>query len=245
MSSPTNGPILRHLNWFELTNCDTNAVDLRGYRFRDAPSLVIASIITNAVVIKPGESVIFVEAMRSEEFIRWWGAENLPPGLQIITWYSWGLDASGADVIHIWNSGATDPLDEVANASHLAAIPGMSEELENFCDPLYGCTGFYLRDSVAGENGAFRAVEGGDIGSPGYTANPPPRLLGLSRDALRVNLRCRVVEGKTYQLSWKNALADAVWTPLPSATATGSIITMEDTNAGSALLRFYRLEELP
>jgi hypothetical protein len=34
-------------------------------------------------------------------------------------------------------------------------------------------------DSVPGVNGAFRAIELGDIGSPGYLANPPPRILEI------------------------------------------------------------------
>ena len=208
MSTPTNSALLGHFNWFELTNCDTNDVNLQGYRFRDAASLAVASTIANAVILKPGESAVFVEFMSADAFKRWWGAGNLPPGLQIVTWGGWGLSGQGNDVIHFWNPGATDSLDTVATASHLAAIPGWSEELESFCEESFGCAALYLRDSVAAENGAFRAVEGGDIGSPGYTANPPPRLLGLSRNGARVMLSCRVVEGRTIRLTGKSNLAD-------------------------------------
>lgn len=246
MPSPTNDVISRHFGWFELTNCGTNQVNLRGWRFRDAPSILDASVITNDLVMVPGESVVFVESMSAQEFKDWWGADNLPPRLQVVTWGGWGISAQGTDSLWLWNPAATDVDDAVATATYLAAIPGFSQECASFFDEAVGCASSYDRESVVWEKGAFPAAVGGDIGSPGYTANPPPRLLSVARDGPVVRVRCRVVAGKCYALQYKNSLSDPEWLPVGGGwTATGSILTLEDSDAGMAPSRFYRVEELP
>ena len=246
MTQPADATLFEHADWFELTNCDTNAVDLLGYRFRDVPSLEAASIITNAVVIRPGESVVFVEFMSAEAFKLWWGVENLPPDLQIITWAGWGISSSGNESISIWNPGADNPFGVVATESDLAATPGVSHEFYNYFTEAEGCAALFSQESVPWESGAFPAAIGGDIGSPGYTTNPPPRLLAVSLDATGVQVRCRVVAGKRYRLSFKNALKDPVWTPLPpELLASGSVLTTHDSPPGGTKTRFYRVEEVP
>src|SRR5687768_13763418 len=153
----------------------------------------------------------------------------------------------GEDSIYVWNPGAINSNDTVVVASHLEPIPGISQELENYCDPLGadGCIARTPRESVVGTNGAFRAAVGGDVGSPGYTTNPPPRIIGIARDAAGIGLRCRVSEGGRYGLVGKNALTEPAWTSLETRVATNSIITLWDTNSGSVPARFYRLEALP
>ena len=247
MSSPTNDAILEHKGWFELTNCDTNEVNLQGYRFRDAPFPEVAFVITSAVIIKPTESIIFVESMSREAYLRWWGADRLPPDVQVVTWHGWGLSEVADDNIHFWNSSPNEPLDTVATEDRLGGIPGVSAEMTNYCDEIevYGCIASYLRESVARERGAFRAAEGGDIGSPGFTTNPPPRLLSLSRSAAGVDLDSRVTQGKTYRLFSKNVLGDLMWTLVEEKVADDFVITMHDATAGGVPARFYRLEEGP
>ena len=246
MAAPTQEEQLIHNDWFELTNGDTNAVNLQGYKFRDSPALKAfnnAFVITNALVVQPGESVIFVKDMTPEEFSRWWGPESLPANLQIYTFSGFSL-ANLGEVIYLWNPAATDPDDAVAAASFAASTTGMSKEFTHFCDPS-GCTTDLEYESILGVNGAFRAAEGGDIGSPGYTSNPPPRLLHLWRDASAVSLKCRVIEGKTNRLNYKNRLSAPMWTALASNVASNSIIILKDDTVGIERSRFYRLEEAP
>jgi hypothetical protein len=246
MAWATNDAVLGHNGWFELTSCDTNEVNLQGYQFRDTDLPEVAFVITNPVIIHPGESVIFVESMSREAFVQWWGADRLPPGLQVVTWRGWGLSKSSSDTIHLWNSSPSYRANTIATLSLLDSIPGFSQETENLCDDIYGCGANYLRESVLWENGAFRAAIGGDIGSPGYTTNPPPRLLTVSLNATGVQVRCRVVAGKSYRLSFKDTLKDPVWTPLPPEPASGSILTLHHNSPpGSTKTRFYRVEELP
>jgi hypothetical protein len=57
----TNTTVFSRADWWELTSFDTYAVNLRGYRFNDSPArLKSAVVITNDVIIQPGESVLFI-----------------------------------------------------------------------------------------------------------------------------------------------------------------------------------------
>jgi hypothetical protein len=142
MASVAGGSASGHGDWFELTNFDTNAVNLLGYRFSDRYSFDLSYLITNSLVIAPGESVIFVERLTPEEFIQWWGREQLPGGLKITTYTGLGLSSSG-DVINFWNSAETDPYLPVVAAGFLESVPGVSLQ---FIPPEY----FFLEDSVPG-----------------------------------------------------------------------------------------------
>src|SRR5262249_58123616 len=91
----TNGPFRGHNDWFELSNLDDFTVDLRGYRFDDSSATLAAAVtLTNAGTIAPGESVILVENSSPDAFRSWWGAQDLAPGLQIITYGGGGCGLS-------------------------------------------------------------------------------------------------------------------------------------------------------
>ena len=243
MSEPLNAAFSPHKDWFELTNMGTNAVDLKGYRVNDSPSFYSATVITQSVVIQPGESIIFVEFMSQTAFTAWWGAPNLPANLQVIAWGRFALDREG-DEIYVWNPGATDVYDAITSVNFPSTIDGVSFEMNNYCDS-FGCYARYLQDSAPGINGAFHAVESGDIGSPGYLANPPPRILEIRRGNPILNLKCRVNEGKAYRLEYKSELTAGGWAQRPPFTATNSVIELEDIPSSAAATGFYRLEELP
>ena len=146
---------------------------------------------------------------------------------------------------NIWNSSPSDHLNTVANLALLNSIQGFSQETTSYCDEVNGCIADYLRESVLWENGAFPAAVGGDIGSPGYVANPPPRVVSVSLSPTGVQVRCRVVAGKRYRLAYKNTFTDAIWTPLNTATATHALMTFQNTPPAGTKFRFYRVEELP
>jgi hypothetical protein len=226
-------------DWFELTNQDTEPVQLQRYRFADSSEPTAfqrAFTITNSLVIQPGESIVFVDSMSPEEFTRWWGPDNLPPGLQIRTFKGFSFSKNGEE-LNLWNAAATHPFDTVASVSFASSLVGISLECdgESFCEI----------DSVPGVRGAFRAAGADDIGSPGYTANPPPRFLEIRRDETGVTLKCRTSEGAAYRLSYKTALSNPAWIPVGTFNATNSIVFTVDPGAGTDGTRFYRLEEVP
>ena len=236
MASVVGGPTSGHTDWFEVTNLDTNAVDLIGYRFSDRYSFDLSYRITNSLVIRPGESVIFTERLTRDEFRDWWGRERLPADVQVTSYTGLGFSSAG-DVINLWNSAETDPYSPVAAAGFLESAPGYSQR---FLPPDY----YFVEDSTPGLDGAFRAANGGDIGSPGYTANPPPRFLSVTCAGGELVLRGRVIEGKQYALLGKTNLLDAAWVTLGSYSTNDSVLTISQPSSQIGP-RFFLLKELP
>jgi len=227
-------------DWFELWNYSTFSVNLLGYRWASGnnmpPSLEEPRVVTESAILQPGQCAIFVERLTREQFVQWWGAERLPPGLIVLTYLSEGLDGDGDD-LYFWSPGATNPLDYITSIAWAGAANGVSKFfLTNFFDAVD-------YDSVLGERGAFQAEQSDDIGSPGYLKNPPPRFVRVSRDGTNTSLRWRAVVGHTYVLKWKHRLTDPVWTTLLARTATDWV--EEATDSTGAGQRFYRLEVLP
>jgi hypothetical protein len=244
-----------HADWFELTNYGTNEVDLLGYRFSDRtddagfddffkqPKVVK---ITHSIVIKPRESVIFLHHLSAEDFIRWWGRDTLPPGLQIYTYSGFTLDTCGSQPICLWNAAATDPSDVVANATYEASNSNISWVFSTNEFTGSGCSGTGDIASVLGVNGAWAAPQGGDIGSPGLTEVTPSHFLGISSYLGGVVLKCRSNPGQTIRLSRKASLTDSEWLPVSSRLATNSLpFYLFDAGARGNPMRFYRLEEKP
>ncbi len=248
MSHPSiNTIVLGHDDWWELTNFDTNAVNLRGCRFNDlpGPSFGGAFVVANNVMIQPGESIIFARGMSPETFKDWWGEENLPENIQIITYNGHNFD-EGGDAIFLWNGAAIDTSDYISSVNFVNYATGVT--LEFFRDDpdclRYGC------ESVFGQRGAIRAMEADDIGSPGWTTNHPlgthmPRFTSLLRSTSGASLTWKARAGKHYELQFKSALTNATWTPLSQHSATGLSLTTLDASATNATARFYRLQVLP
>ena len=232
----------RHYNWFEVTNYDTNAVNLQGYRFFDTPTFAGAFTITNAIVVRPGESIVFVEEMSAAAFWLWWGAENAWPGLQVYTYRGFSLRSEFGEELYLWNAAA-DPYDPLATVTWAGSTEGVSLECMSWCDEANGCIGECLIDSILGVNGAYQAASQGDIGSPGCIANPPPRILSITHDGSKTRLRCRVNPGKSYRLKWTPGLAGDAWMELGTYPASEAVLWLEDAGAASKATCFYRLEE--
>jgi hypothetical protein len=235
MSSVAGGTPSGHTDWFELTNLDTNAVNLTGYRFSDRYSFELSFRITNSLVIQPGESIVFVERLTRDEFIRWWGGDQLPPGIKITTYYGLGL-SSGGDIINFWNSAETNVYAPLLSAGFLEAIPGVSQR---YLPPDF----FFVEDSMAGTAGAFYAAEGNDVGSPGMIINPRPRFISATPADTAVHLKCRVVLGKQYELQSRTQITSASWVTIATYSATNSVIVIPQPAGGEA--RFFLLKELP
>jgi hypothetical protein len=241
MASPTNRVALRHDTWWELTNAGTNAVNLSGYRFDDAPpGLKGAPSVPNGIILRPGQSAVFVSSMTPEAFRRWWGEENLPADLPIISFPGNGLNPYG-DVIRVWNATATDDDDWLVSVSFVNLEAGVSL----WFDPALAEFGEL---SVEGQRGAFRAVESDDVGSPGWTSNEQrvvrPRVTSIRRDGSGVIVTWMTQPGRTYELQSRDQLTHGDWTLLRRLTANGNSLTTTDSTAVSGMQRFYRVELL-
>ena len=168
-SSESKGTInstLDHLDWWELSNLGNFPVNLQGYRFDDNhDSFTDADTLTNAVSIAPGQSIILAEDMTADQFRTWWGPQNLPANLKIITYPSIGFSSSG-DAVYLWNAAANSITDTVASATFSTAVRGVSFSYDPVANRFGGL-------SVAGQSGAFVAAVNDDIGSPGTIINLP------------------------------------------------------------------------
>ncbi len=238
-ATDTNNSTLDHQDWWELSNLDSFAVNLRGYRFDDnSASLSLACTITNDVWIAPGESVVLVENMSADAFRTWWGPQALPPNLKIITYTGSGLSlGSGGDAINVWNAVATGDSDKVASAVFAAAARGVSFGY-NPDSSTFG--GF----SAAGENGAFIAAVNGDIGSPGTLINLP-RFTAFSWNGTTFNLTLATQPGRHYRIEYTECLSAVDWLPLIDVATAPNPLPIIDPNAGNQSSRYYRAVMVP
>ena len=241
MSSESKGSIgstLDHSDWWELSNFGNFPVNLQGYRFDDDhDSFSDADTITNNVTIAPGESIVLAEDMTPDQFRTWWGPQNLPANLQIITYPSIGFSSAG-DAVYLWNAAANSITDTVAGVTFSTATRGVSFGY----NPVANAFGSL---SVAGQSGAFAAAVNGDIGSPGTLINLPRFTQLTFNPGAAFNLSFVTQASLAYRVEFKNNLTDPAWTPLTNFVATSSSFMLADpfTNTNSA--RFYRVVVTP
>jgi hypothetical protein len=235
-----------HNDWWELSNLGTFSVNLQGYRFDDnsafnLPPFSQALTINNSVIIAPGESIVFVEDMTPDEFRTWWGPENLPANLQIITYHGAGISFSGTsgDALTVWNAVGTtdfDLGDFIDSVGVAVETNGISFCYNPYNNTFPGTTPDGL--SVLGVNGAFAAAVNGDIGSPGTIVNLP-KFTGITQTNGGMQLSWISQSNFVYTVQCKTNLTDANWTTLTNTTAGNNLWTFKDTTTNKQ--RFYRL----
>jgi hypothetical protein len=72
-------------------------------------------------------------------------------------------------------------------------------------------------------------------------SSPPPVVTAISRSGAAATIGITAAPGLSYQLEYKNDLADATWTPLPPMLPAGATtLILTDTNSPAAK-RFYRV----
>src|SRR5689334_17696433 len=165
LSTDFGGP-----DFWELTNFGTEVVNLHGYTFNDnnvVPKPSTREAFLN-LSIRPDESVVICRSNQyvpdRDHFIAWWGAENVPAGLQVRFYTDVGLNGGmGGD--QLWLYDAADSL--VLSVSFAETIHGRTITY----DPDIGELAAF---SVLDRFGALKAVLSDDIGSPGRTTGPIP-----------------------------------------------------------------------
>lgn len=221
-------------DWWELTSFDPRTNDLSGWRYNESTGgLFDAFVIPEGISIRPGESIVFVEDMTREEFLAWWGPDNFAPDVQVITFTGLELSlSSDGDSIRLWN----DEGELVASATFGLAQTGVSF----IQDPLTGRLDVF---SQLGVRGAFQAVTGGDIGSPGR--------VDLPIEESAVSLTAKLVDGVVelqasgdsasgYVLEATSDLESHAWSSEGSFGGTNPTKRAVDLN-GQPSVRFYRL----
>jgi hypothetical protein len=221
-----------------LSNLDTFAVNLRGYRFDDnSASLSFACTLTNDVTIQPGESIVLVENMSPEAFRAWWGPQ-LDANAKIITYSGSGLSfGSSGDAVNVWNAAASADSDKIASVSFGTATRGVSFGYDPNTQTFGGL-------SVAGVNGAFVAAVNGDIGSPGAIMN----WTGFTRyylDGAGFHLTLKTLPGRNYRIEYTDQLESGNWQSLSNVIAVPGPLSVTDPDANGHSARFYRAVMTP
>ncbi len=227
-------------DWWELTNTNMEPVNLRGYRWDDGTfSIGGGPTITNDVIVQPGASVIFLENQTAASFIQWWGALNLPPDLQFVTYPANGLGELG-DSIHLWDPNETNPFRQVATVEFSGAILGMTEWFDSQCG-----SGEISVTSSNAFCGAFQAQQGCEIGSPGWTRWTPPALTSVRREETRAVLNWRAQPGSLNRIQFARQLgvppAATVWEELGEFQSPLAACVGTDSTIGAEPQRFYRV----
>jgi hypothetical protein len=227
-------------DWFEVTSFESSPINLRGWRLDDnSSSLTAAYVVTNDVVILPGESVIFTERLTADQFKVWWGTNELPAGLKIITYSGSGFGlSSGGDGVRIWDSTTASNADTVSAVDFPAGTAGVTFNYDVETST-FGSLG------VEGMNGVYQApgsivrdlnLTVKDIGSPGRVREGgvvlPPRAPQLSvvSDGTTLKVRFDGQAGRAYRLERRTLLVGGAWESI--GTATGIDGTVE-INAGA------------
>jgi hypothetical protein len=229
-----------HNDWWELSNLGTFPVSLLGFRFDGNPgSLVDAYTITNNTAIAPNESIVLVEDMTLGEFEAWWGTNQLPSNLQIITYHGSGLSFSkNGDTCTVWNAAAGDDSDYLDAVGLDVAENGVSFTYEPSTGVFAGTTNAPGGVSVPGYNGAFVAAVSGDIGSPGRIVNTP-QFTGGTRVAGGFTFSWVSQPNMNYTVQYTTNLSPANWISL-TTTNVGNTNLFTYTDTPAVTQRFYR-----
>ena len=175
-------------DWWELSNFGTNAINLTGYKWNDNAGGLIGgdALPFNGLTIQPGESIVFVESVANictneTQFRAWWGP-SLGAAVQIRFYSGNGL-GSGGDGVRLWAPSATGDANFVDSADFLTALRG-SSFIYATNSGVFPAPGQF---STNGVNGAFKAVQTDDVGSPGVNQGSVPLSIAQNPTNLSVN----------------------------------------------------------
>ena len=175
--SSTNSSIA--VDWFEVTNRGTTAVDVSGWTMDDNSNAFSSSVALNGITsIAPGESVIFLETTdlptKRAAFLSLWFGASPPAGLQIGSYAGSGVGlSSSGDAVNLFDSSGN----RVTGVSFGAAPGGPYATFDNSAG--LGSTTLPLPTvatlSAVGVNSAFVAAnDAQEIGSPGRPIDSAP-----------------------------------------------------------------------
>jgi hypothetical protein len=237
-------------DWFEVTSFESGSVSLTGWRLDDnSSSLTAAFVLTNAVSIAAGESVIFVERLTPEQFRAWWGTNELPAGLQIFTYSGSGFGlSSGGDGVRFWDATTANNADTVSSVDFPAGTPGVTFNY----DVGAGTFGVLSVEGVAGVYQAPGSIDLDlnltvkDIGSPGriregaVVVPPSAPVLSIVLEGGQVLVRFTGQAGYAYRLERRTALGTGDWLVVEQKAGEAGTMTFVP-GAPSDAVALYRV----
>jgi hypothetical protein len=237
LSTAAASPGVPTADWWELTSFESQSVSLAGWRFNDnGGGLTDPYIIPGSLTIAPGESIIFVESLTAAQLTNWWGATNLPQGVQIVSYTGSSLSlGAGGDGIRLWDNVTANVNDTVASVDFGAATAGVTFNYDPVTQQFGGL-------SILGMNGVIRASAATDIGSPGRIRALAMRpTLVARRIGSQLRIEFDATAGRRYSLEARENLSSSTWTETGDVLqpATNGRIFFEREAAAPA--QFFRV----
>ena len=161
-------------DWFELTNTGPSAMSIAGWKMDDSSDAFSTAVaLTGVTSIGAGQSVVFLEdtgstaATVNANFISAWFGSNPPSGLTLGNYGGSGVGLSqSGDAVNIFDSSGHAVTGVTFNAS--SSTGGTFDNTAGLSNAVL------TQVSAAGVNGAFKSLQGNEIGSPGIDATPVP-----------------------------------------------------------------------
>jgi uncharacterized protein YjiK len=160
-------------DWFELTNTGAVPVNLSGWKMDDSSAAAASGVRLRGVSsLAAGRSTIFLEGTAdgsTDKSIRtafteaWFGTNTVPTGLQVGGYGGDGVGLStGGDAVTVFDAGSQLVAGVAFGASTTGVTFDNTAALGGRSKPFPVLT----KVSAAGVDGAFRAVDGSEVGSP-------------------------------------------------------------------------------
>ncbi|MGQ3299314.1 choice-of-anchor I family protein [Reyranella sp.] len=167
--SSGNSPAALGVDWFEITNGGTSAIDITDWKIDDSSASFANAVLLNGITtINPGESVIFLEAASGDfaakkaAFLETWFGANPPANLQIGSYGGSGVGLStGGDAVNLYNAAGVLQTGITFGTSPAGPFPTFdnSAGLNNTTVSQLSATGVHSAFAAAGDVA--------EIGSPG------------------------------------------------------------------------------
>lgn len=230
-------------DWWEVTNFENYSLSLKGWRFDDSSHSLAANnalTVTDEVVIRPGESIVFVENFTAAQFRAWW--PTVPSETQIIRYVGGGIGlSSSADEINLWNA-VTIPGNELTERISFYIFGAAPLATPFVYDPENLPVGNVI--NVLSTNTALGLAANGMITATNGAVGSPGRVVAAVSVTNSVIADLSLVSWNTF--SPRNYVVQSVtnlltpnWTTFTNVTATGNVeIISENLQSGE---RYYRV----
>ncbi len=233
-----------NVDWWELTSFESYAINLKGWRFDDNSHSLAANnalTISNDVIIRPGESIVFCENYTPAQFHAWW--PTMSADTQVVRYNGGGigLSSTSGDEINLWNAVSivgNELIERISNYTFATSPNGISMVYDPENLPVGNVLAVLSTNTILGlaANGMFTSTNG-IIASPGRVVQAVYATNSVSGGVSLVSWN--TVSTRNYAAYYTTNIVAPDWINLSNVTATSSSEVISETvQSGS---RFYRV----
>jgi hypothetical protein len=233
-----------NVDWWELTSFESYAINLKGWRFDDnshslAPNNALT--ISNDVIIRPGESIVFCENYTPAQFRAWW--PTMPADTQVVRYSGGGigLSSTSGDELNLWNAASivgNELTERISNYTFATSPNGVSMVYDPENLPVGNVIQVLSTNTILGlaANGMLTSTNG-IRASPGRVVQPVYATNAVSGNVSIVSWN--TVSTRNYAAYYTTNIVTPNWINISNITATGSSEVIGETIQSDS--RFYRV----